>query len=139
MSYWGRRASGLLIRSQHGRYLLLLRSQFVYDPGVWGIPGGRVEDGEDPRDAAVRETEEEIGSWRLRVFSQPIYVWRAPDANFEYQTFFALSLSGEFTPTLNWENDDSTWASASEVFSGKVGRRRVHPGVVQAVAHVPDV
>ena len=133
MSYWGNRAAGLLIRSEDGNYLLLLRSQDVYDPGVWGIPGGRVDEGEDPKDAAKRETKEEIGSWRLRVFAEPIHVWRAPDADFEYQTFLAISLDGELEPKLNWENDDAIWASTDTVLSGEIDGRRVHPGVVRVV------
>ena len=133
MSYWGRRAAGLLIRSPYGRYLLLLRSAYVYDPGVWGLPGGRVEDNEDPQDAAVRETEEEIGVQSLRVYTKPISIWHAPDANFEYHTFLALSLSGEFVPVLNWENDGYVWTTENEILSGRIEGRWVHPGVVRSV------
>ena len=38
-----------------GRFLLLRRSQRVSNPGWWTFPGGRVEPGETPRAAAVRE------------------------------------------------------------------------------------
>src|SRR4051794_33589195 len=32
------------------------------DAGAWSIPKGEYEDGEDPRDAALREFAEELGS-----------------------------------------------------------------------------
>jgi len=130
-----RRAAGLLIRSQHGRYLLLLRSNEVNDPGVWATPGGRVESGEDPLAAATREADEEIGVWRLRVFTQPIFIWRA--SGFEYWTFLASSFDGEFQPVLNWENDSYIWVTKNIVLSGEITGRWVHPGVVRAVGNAP--
>lgn len=32
------------------------------DLGAWSIPKGQIEDGEDPRDCALREVEEELGT-----------------------------------------------------------------------------
>ncbi len=32
------------------------------DLGAWSIPKGQIEDGEDPRDCALREMEEELGA-----------------------------------------------------------------------------
>ena len=32
------------------------------DAGSWSIPKGQIEDGEDPRDCALREIEEELGT-----------------------------------------------------------------------------
>jgi 8-oxo-dGTP diphosphatase len=40
-----------------GKLLLLYRS----DKGYWELPGGKVEDGEIPKEAAEREASEEIG------------------------------------------------------------------------------
>lgn len=40
-----------------GKLLLLYRE----DEKHWEVPGGKVEDGESPTEAAVREAEEEIG------------------------------------------------------------------------------
>lgn len=50
----------------HGKYLVIRRNKVkrgqknVY-PAYWDIPGGRVEVGELPRMAAIRECREEVG------------------------------------------------------------------------------
>lgn len=45
------------------RVLMLWRYRFVPEQWGWELPGGIVDDGEDPAVTAVRETEEETG-WR---------------------------------------------------------------------------
>jgi 8-oxo-dGTP diphosphatase len=52
-----RMAAGVLFRDQHGRVLLVKPS---YKAG-WEIPGGYVEPGESPKQAARREVREELG------------------------------------------------------------------------------
>ena len=49
-------AGGCLFR-QDGKVLLQQRG----DSGLWGFPGGAMELGESPQEAAVREVEEETG------------------------------------------------------------------------------
>lgn len=51
---------GAVVRDRHGRLLLVRRGN---DPGrgLWSVPGGRVEAGEDPLAATVREVVEETG------------------------------------------------------------------------------
>jgi 8-oxo-dGTP diphosphatase len=44
-----------------GRVLLTQRKRGSHLEGLWEFPGGKVEDGEDPRDALVRELREELG------------------------------------------------------------------------------
>ncbi len=49
----------VLVEDEAGAVLLELRR----DCGLWGLVGGRVEPGESVSVAAIRETQEETGSW----------------------------------------------------------------------------
>ncbi len=53
---YARRSARVLLLERRGRVLLLR-----YENGEWFTPGGGVDEGEDPRQAAVRELREEIG------------------------------------------------------------------------------
>ena len=53
---------GVLIINDRNEVLLQKRSRTKrVNPSKWGICGGKVDFGEDTFDAAIRETEEEIG------------------------------------------------------------------------------
>ena len=52
-------AAGVLI--ERNRVLLSQRLSGTHLEGLWEFPGGKVEEGEDPRDAVVRELKEEVG------------------------------------------------------------------------------
>jgi 8-oxo-dGTP diphosphatase len=52
-------AAGVVI--ERGRVLLSQRKTGTHLAGAWEFPGGKVEPGEDPRAALVRELEEELG------------------------------------------------------------------------------
>jgi 8-oxo-dGTP diphosphatase len=46
---------------ERGRVLLTQRKSGTHLAGAWEFPGGKVESGEDPRDALRRELKEEVG------------------------------------------------------------------------------
>lgn len=46
---------------EDGRVLLSRRKKGTHLEGLWEFPGGKVEAGEDPRSALVRELAEELG------------------------------------------------------------------------------
>jgi 8-oxo-dGTP diphosphatase len=46
---------------EDARVLLTQRKQGSHLAGMWEFPGGKVHEGEDPRDALVRELREELG------------------------------------------------------------------------------
>jgi 8-oxo-dGTP diphosphatase len=52
-------SAGVLV--ERGRVLLTQRKAGSHLAGAWEFPGGKVEPGEDPRAALVRELKEEIG------------------------------------------------------------------------------
>lgn len=52
-------AAGVLI--ENGRVLVTQRKVGTHLAGSWEFPGGKVESGEDPRSAVVRELREELG------------------------------------------------------------------------------
>jgi 8-oxo-dGTP diphosphatase len=51
--------AGVIVKD--GKVLLTQRKPGTHQALAWEFPGGKVEEGEDPRDALVRELKEEIG------------------------------------------------------------------------------
>ena len=51
----------LALRDAAGRWLMHRRPAHKHDGGLWEFPGGKVEPGEMPADALVREAKEELG------------------------------------------------------------------------------
>ncbi|QFG26369.1 CoA pyrophosphatase [Actinomadura sp. WMMB 499] len=59
-----RRAGVVLCALEHDgvpSVILIKRADRGRNPGQWGLPGGRMEDGETPERAALRELHEEVG------------------------------------------------------------------------------
>ena len=52
-------AAGIII--ERGRVLLTQRKPGTHLAGLWELPGGKVQPGEDPREALRRELKEELG------------------------------------------------------------------------------
>jgi 8-oxo-dGTP pyrophosphatase MutT (NUDIX family) len=55
------RAAVMVLVDDEGRVLMLWRHRFLPDRWGWEIPGGMVDEDEEPADAANRELEEETG------------------------------------------------------------------------------
>lgn len=127
---WGRRAAGILImRTDIDHFLLVLRSEDVLDPKVLGIPGGRVEPGENPEEAALSEAEEELGPLPpMKFVDHDEYV----SGEFSYTTFLAHmdgKVAQPWKPELNWENDAWLWVTPQDLR----GISEVHPNVRRVI------
>ncbi|MFN1193369.1 NUDIX domain-containing protein [[Kitasatospora] papulosa] len=94
------KVAGLAVKAgDTGRLLLIQRALDDDDPaaGMWEIPGGHLEDGEDPLAAAIREWQEETGA-DLPGLTSVVGSWNAP--NGIYRGFVAI-VPGEAHIPLN--------------------------------------
>lgn len=105
--------AGLMLTRLDGRILLALRAPWLPDPLVWSVPGGRIEPGEEPLDAALREGQEELGSLP-RVMVLAAY----KDVPAKFTTFLAEISERDarsWRPKLNPENVDWGWFHLEEL------------------------
>jgi 8-oxo-dGTP pyrophosphatase MutT (NUDIX family) len=61
------RAAMMVLLDDDDRVLLLWRHRFVQDRWGWELPGGLIDEGEEPAEAATRELEEETGYRAKRI------------------------------------------------------------------------
>jgi 8-oxo-dGTP pyrophosphatase MutT (NUDIX family) len=55
------RAALMVLLDERGRVLLLRRHHLAQDRWGWEVPGGLVDEGEEPTEAAARELEDQTG------------------------------------------------------------------------------
>ncbi|MFB7107939.1 (deoxy)nucleoside triphosphate pyrophosphohydrolase [Streptomyces sp. NPDC056190] len=116
-----------------GRLLAARRSAPAELAGRWELPGGKVEPGERPEAAVVRELREELGietevvervpgSWPLR----PPY---------ELQVWTARLRPGSAEPKPLQDHDDLRWLTPAEIWSVPWLDQDV-PAVKQTLTHL---
>ena len=115
-------AVGILFYSvKTKRYLYLMRNDAKH-LGTWGLPGGKIEDGETIMDAIVRECKEELGQFPPCIKLIPLEKFTTPDEKFVYHTFFC-SVRDEFCPVLNDEHIGWAWIASG------FWPKPMHPGL----------
>lgn len=104
--------SAAVLQRTDGSFLLAQRPPDKIWAGYWEFPGGKVEPGETPRHALVRELREELGiavetayPWITRVFTYP-------HATVRLNFFRVTSWSGELHPH---EGQQFVWQHPPEV------------------------
>jgi 8-oxo-dGTP pyrophosphatase MutT (NUDIX family) len=107
------------------RYLYLMRNDPKH-PQCWGLPGGKIEDGESMMTAMERECTEELGSMPDYIKLVPLEKFTSADNGFSYHTFFC-SVAGEFTPVLNDEHVGYAWIDSG------TWPKPMHPGLWSTV------
>lgn len=98
---------------QDGRFLLVHRHpERVNYPNCWDLPGGHVEGGETPEDAARRECREELG---IEVLGpRPVRI-TASDPNLRKHAFVVTSWRGQPINAAPHEHDDLGWFTADDL------------------------
>ena len=100
------KAVAVVIINQNQEILSLLRSESdSWRPLHWGLPGGHIDEGETPFEAAIRETKEECN-----LDINPIYAGSVvTDENYKIYLYYAVQYSGDIE--LSFEHSDYKWYS----------------------------
>jgi len=104
----------LLYIIKDGKILLIYKKR-GFGAGKWNGPGGKIEDGEDPMDAAVRETEEETGLMPKSVIgigTIDFYMGQSEKPDFAVRIFNASDFSGSVRET---EEAIPRWFDTAEI------------------------
>jgi 8-oxo-dGTP pyrophosphatase MutT (NUDIX family) len=118
-------AAGIMFLAPDGKVLFVKRGGDGDHAGEWAFPAGRVEQDEEPADAARREALEKIGhlaSWDLA----PLHRETSPEG-VDFSTF-GQAVPALFDPILNEEHDEHVWAAPDEA------PEPLHPGVAKLLA-----
>ncbi len=104
-------AACCLIMADDGKVLAVSRKN---NPSDFGLPGGKVDDGEDPETAAARELQEETGLTAVKLAK--VFVRRDPDGF--TTTTFACEARGKITTP---EAGVVRWVAPEVLFQGSFG------------------
>jgi 8-oxo-dGTP pyrophosphatase MutT (NUDIX family) len=119
-----KRSAGVFFYSNStNRFLYLLRTDSK-NPNTWGIPGGKIEQGETLFEGIIRECEEEIGYFPNCAKLIPIQ--KFINHSFTYHTFYC-KVEEEFIPRLNDEHCGYAWVTEGQY------PKPLHPGLFSTV------
>ena len=122
------RSVGMLVHDAAQRVLMVWRHRFTTDTWNWELPGGWVDPGETPSEAAVRETEEETG-WRPGEPRELAYIQPCAGIT-DAEQFLYASGSARYLgpPRHGFESDRVAWIPLADV-PGMIARKEIVGGV----------
>ena len=120
---WGRfGAAGVLVRCHDETndchlYFVARRSERTHRGGTWAIPGGALDEGEEPLVGALREFSEELGITLREGDYSVAEIHEDDHGGWAYWTII-VDVHEPFPlpeESLNWETSDCRWVTADEL------------------------
>lgn len=126
---WGAYGAAGLLAMHDGKYFLQHRSAGVDEGNTWAIPGGALEEGEDPTQGALREFAEEVG---VKPSGTILREYRDQVAEDWCYTTVIMEVDDKFEHEAStWEAKHGKWVTADEMKS-----MNLHPGFKSALPHL---
>ena len=105
-------ASVIICINPAGEVLILKRSAALDTyPNHWCFPGGRIDPGEEPEEAAIRELKEETSL--VAKEKDLVYFYTLNKKNKDILFFILSDWNGEVV--IDWESSDFRWLPPSEI------------------------
>lgn len=121
-------AVAIVIFNKNQEILCLLRSESdSWKPLHWGLPGGHIDEGETPFEAALRETKEESN-----LDIKPVYFGTiVTDENYKMYLYLATEYSGDVQ--LSFEHSDYKWLSKEQILETQNRTPLIYTNVCRAI------
>jgi 8-oxo-dGTP pyrophosphatase MutT (NUDIX family) len=110
-----RRAAVIVLVDERDQVLLLWRHRFVADRWGWELPGGLIDEGEEPKETATRELEEETGYRAGRVEHLVTYQPMVGTIDSEHMVFVGRDPRKVSEPVELSEADRIEWVPLASV------------------------
>ena len=100
------KGAAVILIDENNRTLILKRAkESSWMPGKWGLPGGQLEEGETPKQAAIRETAEETN---INVDPKDL---KELEVSHDVPVYTTRSWSGKVK--IDFEHDDFKWVDVA--------------------------
>lgn len=100
-----------VIRNEAGEYLACRRPQGKHLAGLWEFPGGKIDPGETPEFALVRELREELGVEVAVGGALSEVDWNYGERAIRLLPFFCVIITGELRAL---EHDELRWIAPGD-------------------------
>ena len=109
------RAAMMVLVDEQDRVLLLWRHRFVQDRWGWELPGGLIDEGEEPSETAARELEQETGYRAGRVEHLVTFQPMVGMVDSEHVVFVGRDPEKAGEPTETTEIERMEWVPLASV------------------------